>query len=123
VEHPDTLVVKVNVLEVIELLQYEMRRIIQNIAARVVVNRGEKTLESGAIVEILSRVNFVTEINPRFIEDIKDRPPAVCQLPESGLNQSFRALWPWVNCVPDKRPGKSGVRVKSEISTGFCCIF
>jgi hypothetical protein len=50
--------------QIIQLLQMKMARVIQDIAARVVVYAVKKTLKGDAIMQVFTGVDFVAQIHP-----------------------------------------------------------
>ena len=54
VEHPDALVIDVDVVEIIELLQDEVARIVEQVGARVVLHPIEEHLVGDAVVQVLA---------------------------------------------------------------------
>ena len=55
--------IKVNITKVVQALQYKMTRIVQEARARVVVNLIEKQFICFAIVQIFTRMDFVTKVD------------------------------------------------------------
>ena len=119
-KHPDALVVDVDVVQVVELLQHEVARVVENVAALVVVHALQEHLEGDAVVQVLTRMDLVAEVDAGFVESIQDRAPAPCQLVERGLYQPRRALRPRI----DERPGESarerGVRRQPKVARCLC---
>ena len=72
-KHPDALVIDVDEVQVVELLQHEVAGIVQDIAARVVVHALQEHLEGDAVVQILTRMDLVAEVDARLVEGIQDR--------------------------------------------------
>ena len=58
VEHLYAAVVKIDELEVIELLQDEMAGVIQHVAARVMLNTIQKNFKSDAVVQVFAGMYF-----------------------------------------------------------------
>jgi hypothetical protein len=96
VKHLDSVVVEVYVLKVIELLQYEMAWIEEEVAALVPVDEIKKHLEGCTIVQIFPGVNLVAEVDPILIEHVEDGSPAICQFLKGGLYQTSGTLRPWI---------------------------
>ena len=65
VKHLYAVVVEVNVLEIVELLDYEVTGIVEEVAARMIVETLEEHLEGDAVVEIFARVDFEAEVDVR----------------------------------------------------------
>ena len=52
------------------------------------------------VVQILTGMKFIADINPVLVKFIKDRKPAFCQLIKTGFNKPCRTLGPGVHGVP-----------------------
>ena len=89
----DALVVDVDEAEVVELLQEEMARVVVDAAARMVADALEEHLEGGAVHQVLARVDLVAD-DALLLEGIEDRPPALRELVERGLDQPGGARRP-----------------------------
>ena len=77
--------------EIVELLQHEVAGVVEDVRARVIVDRVEEALEGHAVVQVLARMDFVGEIDARLVERVEDRPPALRQFVERFLDQARRA--------------------------------
>ena len=64
VEHADNLLIDIDKLQIVELLQHHMARIEQHPAARMMADVLMKHFECHTVVQILARVNFVTQVDP-----------------------------------------------------------
>src|SRR5271166_4471836 len=80
VERLDPLVVDVDEVEIIELLQHEVRRIVVDRAALVALNCVEEALERRPVEQIFARVQLVADVAPGVVERVEDRLPAVGEL-------------------------------------------
>ena len=60
----DALVVDVDEVEVVELLQHEVRRVVVDAAARVIADALEEHLEGRAVEDVLAGVDLVADIAP-----------------------------------------------------------
>src|ERR1700740_1419623 len=100
VKHLDALVVKIEVLEIIKLLQNEMARIEENITARMIAHALQKHLERRAIVQVFARMKLKAKINTRRVERVQNRLPARGQLIEGSFDESRGALGPRINVRP-----------------------
>src|SRR5882762_9111549 len=118
-KHLDPLVIKIQVLQIIELLQNEVAGVEQDIASRVTAHALEKHFKRRAVVQIFAGMNLETEINPRSVKCIENRLPASRQFVERGFDQPSGALRPWINIRPRERAGKCGMRAKAEIRRSF----
>ena len=97
VEDLDALVVDVDVVEVVELLQHEVARVVEHGSARVAADALEEHLEGHAVVQVLAGVDLVADVDARIVEGVEDRPPALGQLVEGGLDQPGRPLRPGID--------------------------
>src|SRR5258705_5995641 len=114
-KHLDALVIKIQVLQIIELLQNEVAGVEQDVASRVIAHAVEKHFEGRAVVQIFAGMDLKTEINPRSVECIENRLPASRQFVEGCLDQSSGALRPGINVRPRERAGKCSMRAQPEI--------
>src|SRR5712672_2915356 len=73
VKHLDPLMIKIQVFQIIELLQNEVAGIEQDIASRVIAHPFEKHFEGRAVVQIFAGMNLETEINPGNFKCIENR--------------------------------------------------
>src|SRR5687767_11755490 len=78
-EHFYKRMIEVDVLQVIQLLEYKMAWIIQDVAARVLFSCFPKALKRNSIVQVLTRVYLITKIDSSFIEGIQNRKPSLCK--------------------------------------------
>src|SRR5690606_6720853 len=100
VKHADAFVIAVDEAEIIQLLQQQVARVVENLRARMLIDRIEEALEGGAIVQVLAGVDLEAQVDPGFIERIEDRPPAPRQFGEALLDQTARSLWPGIHVRP-----------------------
>ena len=115
VEHLDAVGVDVDEGEIVELLQHEVARIVEDVAARMVVDALQQHLECDAVMQILARMDLVAEIDPGLVEGVEDRPPAARKLVERGLHQTRRALRPGIDEGPGQGAGEGRVIRQAEI--------
>src|SRR5258708_212938 len=99
-KHFYEIVIIVDVLKVIELLQNEVAGIIQNVTAFMLFGCFPESFKCYAIVQILARMNFIAKIHAILVKCIKDRHRSLRKLLETILNETCRALWPGINCLP-----------------------
>src|SRR5271157_2115202 len=92
VEGLDALVIDVDEIEIVELLQHEVRGIVINGAALVALQRCEKALEGRAIEDIFAGMKLIGHVDARLVERIEDRLPALGKLLEGRLDEAGRAL-------------------------------
>ena len=119
-KHPDAVVVDVDVVQVVELLQHEVARVVEDVAAFVVVHTLQEHLEGDPVVQVLTRMDLVTDVDPGFVVSIQDRAPAPCQLVERGLYQPRRALRPRIDERPRKSARERGVRRQPKVARCLC---
>ncbi len=122
----DALVVDVDELEVVELLQQEVRRVVVDAAARMVVHPLEKHLEGDAVEQVLARMQLEGDAAAGLVEGVEDRPPAFGELVESGLDQARRALRPRIEIGPGQRAREADVDFSPRCFDAFadhsiCC--
>ena len=86
VKHLDALVIKIEVLEIIELLQNEMTGIKKDVAARMIADAIEEHFERSSVVQIFARVNLETQVDARCVKRIQDWLPASGQFIERGFD-------------------------------------
>ena len=119
VEGANARVVGVDEGEIVQLLQDEVRRVVEDVGARVVVDRIQEPLEGGAVEQILARVQLVAGVDPRVVEGVEDRAPAAGELVEGLLDQAGRALRPGVHVGPGQGPGEGGHGGQAEVAAGL----
>ena len=100
VKHFNAVVIEVDVFEIVELLDDEVARIVEEVAARVIVEALEKHFERHAVVEIFAGVDLEAEVDVGFVERVKDGAPASGQFVEGGLDEAGGALRPRVEIGP-----------------------
>src|SRR5690606_13246875 len=100
-KHPDSLMINIDKIEIFQLLKHKMGRVIQDIGPRMILYSIEESLESQSIVQIFSRVQFITHIDPVFIKEIEDWLPPFSQFIECGFDDALRSLRPGVYRFPD----------------------
>src|SRR5690625_5855425 len=96
-KHANPLMVDIDKIKILQLLQNEMRRIIQNIGTRMVINFLQKSFKSQPIMEIFARMQFVTYIHTMFIKQIQNRDRK-----STRLNSSHVAISYAVFCLKKK---------------------
>ncbi len=114
----DALVVDVDVIEIVEALQHEVARIIEDVGARMVVHPLEEHLEGDAVVQILAGMDLVGSIDALLIEMVEDRTPATRQLVEGLFHQPRRTLRPGIDIGPGQRAGEGRMAINAEAAAG-----
>ena len=115
VKRLDALVIDVDEVEIVELLQQEMRGIVVDRAALVAADRVEEPLEGRAVEHVLAGMDFVADVAAGVVEGVEDRPPAPGEFGEGGLDQAGRALRPGIDIGPGERAGEGRMRVEAEV--------
>jgi len=87
VERADALTVEIDEAEIVDVLQEEMRGIVENGEARVSADGVEEPLEAGAVVDVLAGMDLEADVDPGVVEGAEDRPPAPRQLRVAGRDQ------------------------------------
>src|SRR5690625_865063 len=108
-KHPDPLMIDIDKLKIVEHLQSEVARVIENIGPRVAIDRLQEFFEGDTVVQILTRMQLIADIHSRFIKRVENWQPPVSQFTEAALDQSCRALRPGVDRVPEKSSRKGAV--------------
>ena len=67
-EHPDPLMIIIDVLQVIEALQYKMRRIIQQTCSCMIIYMFQKRFVGYPVMQIFAGMYFITKIYTVFIK-------------------------------------------------------
>ena len=121
-EDLDALVVEVDELQVVQLLQHEVRRVVKNARPRVLVHGIQEPLECHPVVHVFAGMDLEAHVDARAVERVQDRLPASPQLRKRLLDESRRALWPWIDVRPCERAGECCVRLHPE-ALGCLCGF
>ncbi len=106
-EHFYPVVVHVDEPEIVELLQQEVARVVEDVAASMVRRAFKEHLERYAVVQILAGMDLVAEVAAGLVEGVEDRLPAPRQLVERGFDQAGRALRPRIDERPDEGARKT----------------
>ena len=80
-----------------------MARIIENVAARMIINQRKKTLKRHAIVQIFAGMDLKANIHPMMIKAIENRSPAPRQLQKCLFKTLTIMRWPWIKERPGER--------------------
>ena len=122
-EHLDAIFVDVDVGEVVELLEHEVRRVVENVAGLVALHSLEKHLEGFAVEDVFTRMHFEAAVLPVGFENIEDGFPALCELIERGLDETRRPLRPRIQIGPGKSPGERCNVLEPQVLAGFGDVF
>lgn len=80
VERLNTRVIDIDTSRTTYLLQMQMARVIEHIAAWTVIHQREKAFKGHAIMQIFAGIDLTTDIDVLFIGVVQRRPPAPSQL-------------------------------------------
>ena len=116
VKHLDALVVDVDERQIVELLQDEVARVVEDVGARMALHFLQEALESHAVVQILAWVDLVAAVHAVLLEDVENRPPAGGEFLKAGVHEAGRALRPRVHHRPQQRTGKRNVRIEAQVA-------
>src|SRR5690606_1046238 len=92
VERFDTFVVMVDISQVIQALQHEMRRVIQQAGPGVVIHLFQETLVAYPVMQVLARMDFVADIHALLIKHIQYWAPPFSQFGKTRIDQPLWAL-------------------------------
>ena len=105
--------VEINKGQVIHLLKQHVARVVENVAARMVIHQRQKTLEGYAVVQIFPRMQLKADVHALLVEGIQYRPPAGCQRLERLLKTLLVVRRPRIEKWPGQRAGEGGVRFQA----------
>lgn len=103
---------------VVHLLQQHMARVVENVAARVIIHQRQKTLKRHPVVQVFPRMQLKADVYALFIEGIQNRPPAGCQRRERLLKTLLVMRRPRVEKRPGQRAGERCVRFQAQSGGG-----
>ena len=72
----DAFMVEVDELDVVQSLLDEVARVIVDVAARMIADRGEELLERLAVENVLAGMQLKPDVDAGFVEGVEDRRPA-----------------------------------------------
>src|SRR5438270_135205 len=99
-EHFYAVVVKINEVQIVELLKDKVTGIKQQIAAGMIFDPLQKHFEGDPVVQVLSGMNFKAQIHSGLIKCVQDRQPAGGEVLEGSLDESGRSLRPRIDVRP-----------------------
>ena len=111
--------IDIDIGQVVHLLQMQVARVIEHIAARMVIHPREKTLKGHAIVQVFAGVDLVADIDPLLVEEVQQRPPAPGQLGKGLIQKRLIVRRPRIKKGPCQRPGKGRVRLQPQAAGGY----
>src|SRR4051794_4740213 len=97
---PDALMIMIDISKVIQLLQHEVRRIIEQARPWMPLHLFKKHFISDTIKQVFRWMDLVTNIHAAFIKHIQDGKPPLCQLFETFFHKSCWPLRPWMKERP-----------------------
>ena len=109
----------VDVVQVVQLLQHEVARVVEQAGALVVADTVEEHLVAHAVVQVFAGVDLVADVHPRGVEGVEDRPPAPRQLVERFFDQAGRARRPGIEVRPGECARERGVGGEAEVLRGL----
>src|SRR5215469_15669081 len=119
VEHFDSGVIEVDECEIVELLQHEVARIKQDVAAPVSGDTVEKHFKADTVVEIFAGMDFKAEIDAGLVECVENGLPTFRQLVKCSVDQAGGTLRPWVDVGPSEGARKCDMRSEPKIGRSF----
>lgn len=124
-----------NKADIVDALVAEVRGIVIEAEARVMVDGGQGALGRGDIEGDFGRMDLKREVDVFCIEHVEDRPPAPREIVVALLQIGLTGRWKSIECVPDCRASEAvynggrfilalstGTSVK-EKTCGLCCRF
>src|SRR6516165_655742 len=116
----DPLVINVNERQVIEVLQYEVRRVIVDASTLVVPHGGEEHLKSGAVKHVFAGMDLVADIAIDVLIGVEDRLPTPRELRKGPFDEAGHARRPRISERPGQRPREAdgGIEPKMLRSLG-----
>ena len=112
--------IDIDIGQVIHLLQMQVARVIEHIAARMVIHPREKTLKGHAIVQVFAGVDLIADIDPLLVEEVQQRPPAPGQLGKGLIQKRLIVRRPRIKKGPCQRPGKGRMGLQPQTAGGHC---
>src|SRR5580700_2762769 len=116
VKATDPLAVQFDECAVVELLQEEMARIVVDTGGGMLVCMVEERLEGGAVIDVRTGMEFVTDDAATVARIVEERPPATGEFLEGFVDQTRRPLRPRIDHVPGKSARKHGNVAQAELS-------
>ena len=119
VERVDALVVDVDEVEIVELLQHEVRRVVVDAAARMATDPFEQHLEGHAVHQVFARMELEADVDAGIVVGVEDRLPALGELVEGGLDQARRAWRPRIQVRPRECARERHAGFQPEVLRGL----
>src|SRR5258706_16375922 len=115
VESSNMVFIAVQVADVVQALQDEMGGVVQNMHTWMIAGGRQEAFEGDTVMQVFTRVNFVSQVNAIFVRFIEQWPPAFGQLLKAQFYQSRGTLGPGIHGMPQKCPRKSGHDLQSQV--------
>ena len=112
VERLDALVIDVDEVEIVELLQQKVRRVVVDGAARMVLQLAEEPLEGRAVEQVFARMDLVADVDADLVIGVEDRLPAPRELAEGLVDQVRPAA-----AARDRRTARRARRRRSHAAS------
>jgi len=98
----DAFVVKVDELDIIQLLQQKVTGVIENTGRLVLVHGLQEALKGNTVMQVFAGMNLKAAGHIIFSKGIQYGTPAFGQFLETGFHQARRALRPGIHGVPQQ---------------------
>ncbi len=117
-KHADAFAVDVEEGEVIELLEYEVTGVVEDVAARMVADALQKHLEGDTVVQVFAGVELEAEVDALLVVKIEDGLPAARELGECGIDEAGGTLRPGIEIGPRECAGEGADFGEAETARG-----
>ena len=97
-----------------------MRRVVVDAAALVAVELVEEALERRAVEQVLARMELEADVDALLVVRVEDRPPALGEFVERGVDQAFGPRRPGIEERPGERAGEGDLGVRGR-GCGWPC--
>ena len=84
-EHADAFVIDVDIFEVVEALQDEVRRVIEQAGAGMVIRMMKEGLVGDAVVQVFSGMDLIAKVYAVLVKFVQDGKPAGGEFFETGF--------------------------------------
>ncbi len=95
-KHTDAFMIEIDIAQIVELLQNEMRGIIKQTGSRMVIHFFQESFISNTIMEIFAGMNFVAKVHTIFVKNIQDGFPSFSEFFKTCIYQASWSLWPGI---------------------------
>ena len=110
--------IDIDIRQVVHLLKMKVAGVIEHIAARMVIDPLQETLEGHAVMQVFAGMDFVADIHALFVKNIQQRSPAPGQFIEGLIEKRLIMRRPRIKIRPRQRPGKGGMRLQPQTRRG-----